>query len=45
MPSCTVMTMESRRSMSSLVFKAMPLAVFCNHHTKAPSFSGPRCSP
>ena len=29
MPSCTVITMASRRSMSSLVFREMPLAVFC----------------
>ena len=33
MPSCTVITMASRRSMSSLVFREMPLAVFCRAET------------
>ena len=31
MPSCTVITMASSRSMSSFVFRAIPLAEFCNH--------------
>ena len=35
MPSCTVITMASRRSMSSLVFREMPLAVFCRTGTGA----------
>ena len=32
MPSCTVITMASRRSISSFVLRAIPLAEFCKPH-------------
>ena len=45
MPSCTVMTIASRRSISSFVFKAIPLAEFCGHVMQISSVSSTHVFP